>query len=349
MPGAGATRVADGLPNTRILPVPGVVHCSRHRFGRTAWRQDAAATAYDAAPSRWIVVDRHSSAAIRDGRSMRAAPRTTSRGAGLCARRRPSGRCAAPRRSTRALCEGEGGGSPHLAAWAADHAGLLQCDASIGLDGGVRTSFSAGNPPGHQGDPGGGTCVKSHGIDFWSGAPNSYRQRRRRGAGAPPGHDLFAGGAHPRRRLVRRPLPPDADDPLAAQRANTSTAPNWRQWGVRGDFAMTTTSVAQGDPPRRAVQHCRLAAGYGGEGMNHRAERGRPTDFAARPTWSRPCRSRSCSLSPPARYDDVEILTHTCAAPLQDAGGRSHQPGGHRRGGHDLGAAAGDGRQHAGT
>ena len=45
-------------------------------------------------------------------------------------------------------------GSPHLEDFVYKHKDLLQCDASIGLDGGVnRTSLKPGSPPGYQSHP----------------------------------------------------------------------------------------------------------------------------------------------------------------------------------------------------
>jgi acetylornithine deacetylase/succinyl-diaminopimelate desuccinylase-like protein len=69
-------------------------------------------------------------------------------------------------------------GSPHLENWVLSHKDLCQCDASIGLDGGVnRTS---GLPEVHLGIKAILVVemrVTSHGVDFWSGRAQLMKAR----------------------------------------------------------------------------------------------------------------------------------------------------------------------------
>jgi len=61
-------------------------------------------------------------------------------------------------------------GSPHLAQWVLDNQDLCQCDASIGLDGGVhRTSYKPEIHLGIKAILVVELRVKTHEVDFWSG------------------------------------------------------------------------------------------------------------------------------------------------------------------------------------
>ncbi|NLE77451.1 MAG: M20/M25/M40 family metallo-hydrolase [Chloroflexi bacterium] len=60
-------------------------------------------------------------------------------------------------------------GSPHLEEWVLNHQDLCQCDASIGLDGGVNQANKPEVQLGIKAILGVELYVRSHGIDFWSG------------------------------------------------------------------------------------------------------------------------------------------------------------------------------------
>jgi acetylornithine deacetylase/succinyl-diaminopimelate desuccinylase-like protein len=177
--------LADGVSNTRIEPLenaPAIVYA-------TEQSPDADAKTllcyghYDVQPPEpldaWI--DPPFSAAIRDG--VIYARGATDNKSGVLAFVRAAQAFREVRGGTPVnltfLFEGEEEmGSPHLEQWVLNHQDLCQCDASVGLDGGVnRTSYK---PEIHLGIKAILVLelrVKSHGIDFWSGRAQLMKAR----------------------------------------------------------------------------------------------------------------------------------------------------------------------------
>ena len=204
--------IADGLAGTRILPVPdapSIVYATERAKAQGA-RTLLCYSHYDVQPPEPLElwVDPPFSAAIREGVIYARGATDNKSGALAFTRAAQAFRevRGGPPVNLVFFCEGEEEvGSPHLAKWAADHADLLWCDASIGLDGGVhRTSFK---PEIHLGIKA-ILAVELPRQESWNRLlerPCATAAGAQRGlaAGSLSRHDLLAGWAHPRRRLVR--------------------------------------------------------------------------------------------------------------------------------------------------
>ena len=279
--------VADGLENTRILPVPdapSIVYATEPAATPGA-RTLLCYSHYDVQPPEPLElwVDPPFSAAIRDGIIYARGATDNKSGALAFVRAAQAFRevRGGPPVNLVHFCEGEEEvGSPHLAAWAADHAGLLQCDASIGLDGGVhRTSFKPEIHLGIKAILAVELRVKSHGIDFWSGRAQLLQARSASwrlvhclsSIFSPEGRILIDG-------WYDDLLPPDADDLywLRNELAHFDRKELARQLGVRGDFPYADDlELLKAIHYGASCNIAGLAAGYAGEGHeDHRAHRG---------------------------------------------------------------------------
>ena len=167
----------DGIANTHIEPVedaPAIVYATE-RAADPAAKTLLCYGHYDVQPpeplDKWI--DPPFSAAIRD--DVIYARGATDNKSGVLAFVRAAQAFkevrGAPPVNLVFLFEGEEEmGSPHLERWVLDHQELCQCDASIGLDGGVnRTSYKPEIHLGIKAILVVELRVRSHGIDFWSG------------------------------------------------------------------------------------------------------------------------------------------------------------------------------------
>jgi acetylornithine deacetylase/succinyl-diaminopimelate desuccinylase-like protein len=271
--------IADGLPNTQLLPVPGgpnLVYATE-QAGDPQAKTLLCYSHYDVQPpeplDKWI--DPPFSAAIRDGVIYARGATDNKSGALAFVRAAQAFRevRGAPPVNLIFFCEGEEEvGSPHLAAWVENNKHLCQCDGSIGLDGGVhRTSFKPEIHLGIKAILAIELHVKSHGIDFWSGRAQllqaqaaSWRLVHCLGTiFSPEGRILIDG-------WYDDLLPPDADDLfyLREEMAHFDRAELARQLGVRGDFPYDDDVELL-----KAIHYgasCNIAglnAGYTGEGM----------------------------------------------------------------------------------
>jgi acetylornithine deacetylase/succinyl-diaminopimelate desuccinylase-like protein len=317
---------ADGLANTRILPVPdapSIVYATEPATAPGA-KTLLCYSHYDVQPPEPLElwVDPPFSAAIRD--SVIYARGATDNKSGALA----FARAAQAFREVRGgppvnlvhFCEGEEEvGSPHLAAWAADNAPLLQCDASIGLDGGVNpTSYKPEIHLGIKAILAVELRVKSHGIDFWSGRAQllqaraaSWRLVHCLGTiFSPEGRILIDG-------WYDDLLPPDADDLywLRNELAHFDRQALRQQLGVAGDFPYADDiELLKAIHYGASCNIAGLAAGYGGAGMKTIV----PTEAVAKLDFRCPP-----NLEPRVQieklrahlhrhgFDDVEILAHT--------------------------------------
>ena len=274
--------IADGLPDTRILPVegaPSIVYATEPAAPATARNAPTLLCYghYDVQPPEPLElwVDPPFSAAIRDG--VIYARGATDNKSGVLA----FVRAAQAFREVRGgppvnlihFYEGEEEvGSPHLAAWAADHPDLVRCDASIGLDGGVNpTSYKPEIHLGIKAILAVELRVQSHGIDFWSGRAQllqadaaAWRLVHCLGTlFSPDGRILIDG-------WYDDLLPPDADDLhyLREELKFFDRRELARQLGVRGDFPYEDDLELL-----KAIHYgasCNIAglhAGYTGAGM----------------------------------------------------------------------------------
>jgi len=318
--------VADGLPNTRILPVPGApsIVYATEPAAQPGARTLLCYSHYDVQPPEPLElwVDPPFSAAIRDG-VIYARGATDNKSGALAFARAAQAfrevRGAAPVNLVH-FCEGEEEvGSPHLAAWAADHAGLLQCDASIGLDGGVhRTSFKPEIHLGIKAILAVELRVKSHGIDFWSGRAQllqakaaAWRLVHCLGTIFSPEGRILVDGWYDDL------LPPDADDLywLRNELAHFDRAELARQLGVAGDFPYDDDiELLKAIHYGASCNIAGLAAGYGGEGMKTivPSEAVAKLDFRCPPNLEPAVQIEKLRAHLHRHgYDDVEILTHT--------------------------------------
>jgi len=317
---------ADGLANTRILPVPdapSIVYATEPA-AQSGAKTLLCYSHYDVQPPEPLElwVDPPFSAAIRD--SVIYARGATDNKSGALA----FARAAQAFREVRGgppvnlvhFCEGEEEvGSPHLAAWAADNAPLLQCDASIGLDGGVNpTSYKPEIHLGIKAILAVELRVKSHGIDFWSGRAQllqaraaSWRLVHCLGTiFSPEGRILIDG-------WYDDLLPPDADDLywLRNELAHFDRQALRQQLGVAGDFPYADDiELLKAIHYGASCNIAGLAAGYGGAGMKTIV----PTEAVAKLDFRCPP-----NLEPRVQieklrahlhrhgFDDVEILAHT--------------------------------------
>ena len=320
--------IADGLPDTRILPVPGapsIVYATEPAAPAAAGTPTLLCYGhYDVQPPEPLElwVDPPFSAAIRDG--VIYARGATDNKSGVLA----FVRAAQAFREVRGgppvnlihFYEGEEEvGSPHLAAWAADHPDLVRCDASIGLDGGVNpTSYKPEIHLGIKAILAVELRVQSHGIDFWSGRAQllqaeaaAWRLVHCLGTlFSPDGRILIDG-------WYDDLLPPDADDLhyLREELKFFDRRELARQLGVRGDFPYEDDLELL-----KAIHYgasCNIAglqAGYTGAGMKTIV----PTSAVAKLDFRCPPRLEPAVQLEKLRahlrkhgFDDVEIETHT--------------------------------------
>lgn len=318
--------IADGLPDTRILPVqdaPSIVYATERSANPDAPTL-LCYSHYDVQPPEpldlWI--DPPFSAAIRDGVIYARGATDNKSGALAFARAAQAWRAlrGAPPVHLVHFCEGEEEvGSPHLARWAADNADLLRCDASIGLDGGVnRTSFKPEIHLGIKAILAIELRVKSHGIDFWSGRAQLLKARSAAWRLVhclstlvdPDGRILIEG-------WYDDLLPPDSDDlrHLREEMAFFDRAELARQLGVRGDFPYEDDfELLKAIHYGASCNIAGLASGYGGEGMKTivPAEAVAKLDFRCPPALE-PAVQLEKLRAHLARhgFDDIEIRTHT--------------------------------------
>jgi acetylornithine deacetylase/succinyl-diaminopimelate desuccinylase-like protein len=318
--------IADGLPNTQLLPVPGgpnLVYATE-QAGDPQAKTLLCYSHYDVQPpeplDKWI--DPPFSAAIRDGVIYARGATDNKSGALAFVRAAQAFRevRGAPPVNLIFFCEGEEEvGSPHLAAWVENNKHLCQCDGSIGLDGGVhRTSFKPEIHLGIKAILAIELHVKSHGIDFWSGRAQllqaqaaSWRLVHCLGTiFSPEGRILIDG-------WYDDLLPPDADDLfyLREEMAHFDRAELARQLGVRGDFPYDDDVELL-----KAIHYgasCNIAglnAGYTGEGMKTivPSEASAKLDFRCPPNLEpeKQLAKLQAHLQKHG-FDDIEILTHT--------------------------------------
>jgi acetylornithine deacetylase/succinyl-diaminopimelate desuccinylase-like protein len=318
--------IGDGLANTAILPVPNAPSIVYAREQATA---PGAPTLlcyghYDVQPpeplEKWI--DPPFGATIRDG--VIYARGATDNKSGVLA----FVRAAQAFREVRGgsplnlifFFEGEEEvGSPHLAAWVADHQEVCRCDASIGLDGGVhRTSFKPEIHLGIKAILAVELRVKSHAIDFWSGRAQLLKAQAASWRLVHCLGSIFsADGRITIDGWYDDLLPPDADDLyyLREEMAHFDRKELARQLGVSGDFPYDSDLELL-----RAIHYgasCNIAglsAGYAGEGMKTivPTEAVAKLDFRCPPKLEPAVQLEKLAAHLRAHgFDDVEILTHT--------------------------------------
>jgi acetylornithine deacetylase/succinyl-diaminopimelate desuccinylase-like protein len=318
--------IADGLPNTRILPVPGAPPLVYATLSAAALGAKTLLcySHYDVQPpeplDKWI--DPPFSAAIRDG-VIYARGATDNKSGALAFVRAAQAFCevrGGPPVNLVFFCEGEEEvGSPHLARWVADHQDLCACDASIGLDGGVHaTSQRPEIQLGIKAILAVELRVASHGIDFWSGRAQLLQARAAAwrlvhclsSIFSPEGRILIDG-------WYDDLLPPDADDLhyLREELKYFDRQELAQQLGLRGDFAYADDlELLKAIHYGASCNIAGLAAGYGGEGMKTIV----PSEAVAKLDFRCPPRLEPAVQIEKLRahlhkhgFDDVEILTHT--------------------------------------
>lgn len=317
--------IADGFADTRLLPVegaPSIVYATQPAAAPDA-KTLLCYSHYDVQPpeplEKWI--DPPFSAAIRND-VIYARGATDNKSGALAFVRAAQAFCAvrgAPPVNLILFCEGEEEvGSPHLARWVADNATLCQCDASIGLDGGVHTSNKPEIQLGIKAILAVELRVKSHGIDFWSGRAQLLQAKSApwrlvhclASLFSPEGRILIDG-------WYDDLLPPDSDDLYFLQQElqHFDRAQLAQQLGLRGEFA-----YAEDIELLKAIHYgasCNiagLASGYAGEGMKTIV----PTEAVAKLDFRCPPRLEPARQLEKLRahlhkhgFDDIEIVTHT--------------------------------------
>lgn len=321
--------IDDGLANTRRIPVPGgpdLLYATE-----TATIPDAKTllcySHYDVQPpeplEKWV--DPPFSAAIRDGVIYARGATDNKSGALAFVRAAQAFRevRGGPPVNLVFLCEGEEEvGSPHLASWVENNKALCQCDASIGLDGGVnRTSFKPEIHLGIKAILAIDLRVKSHGIDFWSG-----RAQLMKAKSAPWRlvHCLGTIFDQDGRILIDgwydELLPPDDDDLYYLQEELKffDRAELARQFGLTADFPYDDDIELL-----KAIHYgasCNIAglnAGYTGEGMKTIVpmEAAAKLDFRCPPKLEPADQLKKLQAHLDKHgFDDIEIVTHTVRA-----------------------------------
>lgn len=318
--------IADGLANTRLLAVPGAPPLV---YATEAAHMPGAKTLlcyshYDVQPPEpldlWI--DPPFSAAIRDGVIYARGATDNKSGALAFVRAAQAFRevRGGPPVNLIFFCEGEEEiGSPHLAAWAADHAELCRCDASLGLDGGVHsTSLRPEIQLGIKAILAVELRVKSHGIDFWSG-----RAQLLQAQSAPWRlvHCLSSIFDRNGRILIDGwydgLLPPDADDVryLREEMRHFDRQELARQLGLSRDFPYADDfELLKAIHYGASCNIAGLASGYAGQGMKTIV----PKDAVAKLDFRCPPRlepiEQLAKLEAHLKkngFDDIEIVTHT--------------------------------------
>ena len=321
--------IDDGLTNTRRIPVPGgpdLLYATETATDSNA-KTLLCYSHYDVQPpeplDKWI--DPPFSAAIRDGVIYARGATDNKSGALAFVRAAQAFRevRGGPPVNLVFLCEGEEEvGSPHLASWVENNKDLCQCDASIGLDGGVnRTSFKPEIHLGIKAILAIELRVKSHTIDFWSGRAQLLKAQSAAwrlvhclsSIFDPTGRILIEG-------WYDNLLPPDPDDLyyLREELAFFDRAELARQLGLTKDFPF------EDDIELLKTIHygasCNIAglqAGYTGEGMKTIVpmEATAKLDFRCPPKLepAEQLKKLEAHLQKHG-FDDLEIVTHTVRA-----------------------------------
>ncbi len=321
--------IGDGLTNTRRIPVPGgpdLLYATETATDSNA-KTLLCYSHYDVQPpeplDKWI--DPPFSAAIRDGVIYARGATDNKSGALAFVRAAQAFRevRGGPPVNLVFLCEGEEEvGSPHLASWVENNKDLCQCDASIGLDGGVnRTSFKPEIHLGIKAILAIELRVKSHTIDFWSGRAQLLKAQSApwrlvhclSSIFDPTGRILIEG-------WYDNLLPPDPDDLyyLREELAFFDRAELARQLGLTKDFPF------EDDIELLKTIHygasCNIAglqAGYTGEGMKTIVpmEATAKLDFRCPPKLepAEQLKKLEAHLHKHG-FDDIEIVTHTVRA-----------------------------------
>ena len=321
--------IDDGLTNTRRIPVPGgpdLLYATETATDSNA-KTLLCYSHYDVQPpeplDKWI--DPPFSAAIRDGVIYARGATDNKSGALAFVRAAQAFRevRGGPPVNLVFLCEGEEEvGSPHLASWVENNKDLCQCDASIGLDGGVnRTSFKPEIHLGIKAILAIELRVKSHTIDFWSGRAQLLKAQS---AAWRLVHCLSSIFDPTGRILIEgwyvNLLPPDPDDLyyLREELAFFDRAELARQLGLTKDFPF------EDDIELLKTIHygasCNIAglqAGYTGEGMKTIVpmEATAKLDFRCPPKLepAEQLKKLEAHLQKHG-FDDIEIVTHTVRA-----------------------------------
>jgi acetylornithine deacetylase/succinyl-diaminopimelate desuccinylase-like protein len=321
--------LANGVTNTRILPVPdapAIVYGTEQATAPKA-KTLLCYGHYDVQPpeplEKWI--DPPFSAAIRDG--IIYARGATDNKSGVLA----FVRAAQAFREVRGglpinlvyLFEGEEEvGRPHREQWALNHQELCRCDASIGLDGGVnRTSYKPEIHLGIKAILAVELRIKSHGIDFWSGRAQLMKAQSAAWRLVHCLSTMFDGSG----RITiddwyDELLPPDEDDlrHLGEEMAHFDRAELRRQFGLSRDFPFDDDLELL-----KAIHYgasCNingLSAGYTGEGMKTivPAEATAKLDFRCPPNLEPVDQLEKLKAHLKKHgFDDVEIHIHTARA-----------------------------------
>jgi acetylornithine deacetylase/succinyl-diaminopimelate desuccinylase-like protein len=213
-------------------------------------------------------------------------------------------------------------GSPHLEEWVLNHQDLCQCDASVGLDGGVhRTSYKPEIHLGIKAILVVELRVRSHGIDFWSGRAQLMQ------AQSAPWRIVHAlGSMFDRAGRITIDgwyddlIPPDEDDlrHLREELAHFDRAELARQLGVTRDFPFDDTLELL-----KAIHYgasCNingLQAGYTGAGSKTivPAEAMARLDFRCPPNLEPADQLKKLEAHLRRHgFDDIELLVHTARA-----------------------------------
>ena len=318
--------VADGLTNTQILPVPAapsIVYATEPATVPGA-RTLLCYSHYDVQPPEPLElwVDPPFSATLRDGVIYARGATDNKSGALAFVRAAQAFRevRGGPPVNLIHFCEGEEEvGSPHLAAWAADHRELLRCDASIGLDGGVHhPSFKPEIHLGIKAILAVELRVASHGIDFWSGRAQLLQAQA---ATWRLVHCLATIFSPDGRILVEGwyddLAPPDADDLhwLRNELAHFDRQALRSQLGVRRDFPYADDlELLKAIHYGASCNIAGLSAGYAGEGMKTIVPSSAVAklDFRCPPTLEPALQLEKLRRHLTRHgFDDVEIVTHT--------------------------------------
>lgn len=321
--------IANGITSARIEPVPDappIVYATEPAGDPNA-KTLLCYGHYDVQPpdplEKWI--DSPFSAAIRDG--VIYARGATDNKSGVLAFVRAAQAFkevrGTPPVNLTFLFEGEEEvGSPHLEEWVLNHQGLCQCDASIGLDGGVhRTSYKPEIHLGIKAILAVELRVKSHAVDFWSGRAQLVKAQS-----APwrlvhclstifnaDGRILIAG-------WYEDLLPPDEDD----LRHLREELEHFDREALRRQFGLTKNFPFDDDLELLKTIHygasCNidgLSAGYTGEGMKTivPAEAVAKLDFRCPPNLEPADQLKKLEAHLEKHgFDDVEVIVHTARA-----------------------------------
>ncbi len=321
--------IADGLDNTRILPVvdgPSIVYATDQAVDPAA-RTLLCYSHYDVQPPEPLElwVDPPFSATIRDDVIYARGATDNKSGALAFVRAAQAFRevRGGPPVNLIFLCEGEEEvGSPHLARWVADHKELCQCDASIGLDGGVnRTSLKPEIHLGIKAILAVELRVQSHGIDFWSGRAQLMKAQSASWRLVHCLGTMFdAEGRITIDGWYDGLQPPDADDlrHLREELAYFDRQELARQLGLRRDFPFDDDlELLKAIHYGASCNIAGLSAGYTGEGMKTivPAEAVAKLDFRCPPSLE-PADQLEKLRAHLRRhgFDDVEIVVHTARA-----------------------------------